>query len=199
MDDGPSRKSMSDTLRTNWRSLLYAGILIGIIGLIAIFVPYVTGLSITLLLGALLVVGGIFHFIGAFRVQGWGGFLWQLVLGVIAVIAGGAILLNPTFGLVTLTLLVIAYFLVSGVVEIIMGLTLRSERGWFWSVVSGVIGILLAVLLWAGFPSTAAWAVGLLFGINLLVTGASMVAIALSARSVERSMDRDRVAGAGGV
>lgn len=194
-----SSLDLSNTLRDNWRPLLYAGLLLAATGLIATLAPFFTGLSITMLVGALLVVGGLFHFVGAFKGQGWTGFVWQTLLGGIGVVAGAIVLLNPVFGLLTLTLAVIGYLLASGLVEIVMGLRLRGEKNWFWSVASGVIGIALGVMLWAGFPSTAIWAVGVLFGINLLVTGTSMVALALGGRSLSEAEDSSQVAGAGGV
>ncbi|SFK68365.1 Uncharacterized membrane protein HdeD, DUF308 family [Halogranum rubrum] len=191
--------ALSNTLQGNWRPLLYAGIVLSVIGLIAIVAPFLTGISIAMLVGALLVVGGLFHFVGAFKGQGWAGFVWQILLGAIGVVAGLVILFNPLFGLLTLTLVVIGYLFASGVVEILMGYRLRGEKNWFWSVVSGVLGIALAVLLWSGFPSTALWAVGLLFGINLLLTGTSMVAIALGGRTADEPTESGQVAGAGGV
>lgn len=191
--------TLSNTLQGNWRPLLYAGIVLSVIGLIAIVAPFLTGISIAMLVGALLVVGGLFHFVGAFKGQGWAGFVWQILLGAIGVVAGLVILFNPLFGLLTLTLVVIGYLFASGVVEILMGYRLRGEKNWFWSVVSGVLGIALAVLLWSGFPSTALWAVGLLFGINLFLTGTSMVAIALGGRTADEPTESGPVAGAGGV
>ncbi|EJN57985.1 HdeD family acid-resistance protein [Halogranum rubrum] len=191
--------NLSNTLQANWRPLLYAGIILAAIGLVATLAPFVTGISITMLVGALLVIGGLFHFVGAFRGQGWTGFVWQVLLGVIGVVAGLVVLSNPIFGLLTLTLAVIGYLFASGIVEIVMGYRLRGEKNWFWSVASGVIGILLGAMLWAGFPSTALWAVGLLFGINLLVTGVSMVAVALGGRTLDESTESGRVSGAGGV
>ncbi|SEP06102.1 Uncharacterized membrane protein HdeD, DUF308 family [Halogranum amylolyticum] len=190
---------LSNTLRDNWRPLLYAGVLLAATGLIAILAPFLTGISITMLVGVLLVVGGLFHFVGAFKGQGWAGFAWQIALGVIGVVAGAIVLLNPIVGLLTLTLAVIGYLVASGVVEIVMGLRLRGEKNWLWSVLSGVLGIVLGAMLWAGFPSTALWTVGLLFGINLLTTGVSMVAVALGGRSLAETEDSSQFAGAGGV
>lgn len=190
---------LSNTLQGNWRPLLYAGIILAAIGLVATLAPFLTGISITMLVGTLLVIGGLFHFVGAFRGQGWGGFVWQILLGGIGVVAGLVVLSNPIFGLLTLTLTVIGYLFASGVVEIVMGYRIQGEKNWVWSIVSGVIGIALGAMLWAGFPSTAIWAVGLLFGINLLVTGISMVAVALGGRTLDESTESGRVSGAGGV
>ncbi|KAB1191291.1 HdeD family acid-resistance protein [Haloferax sp. MBLA0078] len=189
---------MSDSLQANWRWLAIAGVIIGIIGLLAILAPFVTGLSISLLVGLFLIASGILNFIGVFSARSWGGAIWQILLGGISIGAGVILFVNPVAGLATLTILVIAYLLVSGVVEIVMGLSLRGEPNWFFAVVSGSIGVLLAIMLWAGFPASAAWAVGVLFGANLLVSGSMMVIFAYSARRVSKALEMDQGADIGG-
>lgn len=186
-------------LRESWRYLMGAGIVIAILGVLAIFAPFVTGVGLSILLGAFLVVGGIVHFAHAFSARGWTGSLWQIVLAIVYAVAGISLLVNPVFGLTTLTILLIIYLLVDGVAEIIVGLQSRSEPRWGWLVASGVISLVLAGLLWAGFPSTALWAIGLLFGISLLSTGISMVAIAYGVRKLPESVEPEMPAGAGGV
>ncbi|WP_411968985.1 HdeD family acid-resistance protein [Haloferax sp. YSSS75] len=188
--------SMSESLQTSWRWLAIAGAIIGIIGLLAILAPFVTGLSISLLFGLFLIASGVMNFIGVFSARSWGGAIWQILLGGISIGAGVILFVNPVAGLATLTILVIAYLLVSGVVEVVMGLSLRGEPNWFMAVVSGAIGILLAVMLWAGFPASAVWAIGLLFGVNLLVSGSTMVIFAYSARKSTKSMEMEQSAGA---
>jgi uncharacterized membrane protein HdeD (DUF308 family) len=159
-----------------------AGIIIAVLGVLAILTPFVSGVAISILLGALLVVGGFVHVAHAFSAQGWGGALWQVVLALVYGIAGIALLANPVLGLTTLTLLLIAYFLVEGLVEIVIGFKMRPESRWAWVALSGVISLALAALLWVGFPSTALWAVGLIVGISLLSTGISLIAVAMVER-----------------
>ncbi|MFB6171847.1 MAG: HdeD family acid-resistance protein [Haloarculaceae archaeon] len=175
-------------LAESWRSLEVAGVVIALLGVLGIFFPFVTGLSISLLLGATLVVGALVHVAHAFRARGWKGFVGQALLAVVYAFAGISLLANPVLGLATLTLLLIAYFLVSGVVEVAVGLQIRGDPGWAWVVVSGALSVILAGLLWIGFPSTAAWALGLLFGISLLSTGLSMFAMG---RSVHKMVSSD--------
>jgi uncharacterized membrane protein HdeD (DUF308 family) len=169
------KAGLSAVTNDSGRSLVGVGIVLSILGLLAIVFPFVTGLSLSILLGVLLVVGGFLHVANAFSAPGWTGSIVQVVLAVVYVIAGIALLANPTVGLVTLTLLVLAYFVVEGVVLIGMGIALRAERNWAWSVLSGGLSLVLAALIWLGLPSSAAWAVGLLFGVNLLSTGVAMV------------------------
>lgn len=178
-------------LRYSWRYLLGAGVLLAALGVLAAFTPLVTGVALSLLLGAFLVVGGLVHAAHAVSAWGWAGSLWQVVLAVVYAVAGVSLLANPVYGLTTLTILLIAYFAIEGVVEAVMGLRLRPEPRWGWMTASGVVSLLLAGLLWAGFPSTALWAVGLLFGVNLLSTGLSLVAIAMVGRKVTSTNEEE--------
>lgn len=181
-----------------WGIMLFAGVLIAILGLIAVLAPFLTTVSLSLLLGVLLVVGGVTRLLGSFRSQGWGGVVWHVLIGLIAIGAGVFVFVNPIVGVATLTVIVISYLLVAGTVELAMGIHLRGTPNWGWSVASGAISLVLAVLLLLGLPSSALWAVGLLFGINLLAGGISMAVVALGGRRAPEAMV-DRTAGAGGV
>jgi uncharacterized membrane protein HdeD (DUF308 family) len=169
-----------------------AGVVLAVLGLLAILAPFVTGVALSILLGALLVVGSLVNVAHAFSARGWTASLWQIVLAVVYAVAGVALLVNPVVGLATLTILLIAFFLVEGVVEIVMGLRMRGEARWGWVVASGAISLLLAGLLWAGFPSSALWAVGLLFGVHLLTTGISLVAVAMMGRKAMATGEEER-------
>jgi uncharacterized membrane protein HdeD (DUF308 family) len=156
---------------------MIAGAVIGLLGVLAIVFPFVTGLSMSILLGILLVAGALVHVARAFSAGGFWGVVWQVALGVLYGIAGVSLLANPVLGLTTLTLLVIAFFVVDGIVEIAWALAGRGSVGWLWLLGSGVLSILLAGLLWAGFPSTAAWGIGVLVGVNLLSTGLTLILV----------------------
>lgn len=179
-DDGAT-PSTAPGIDTSYRYIEVGGGILVFLGLLAVLFPFVTGVSLSILLGSLLVVGGLVHVAHAFRAPGWGGFTGQVLLALVYAFAGISLLANPVLGLVTLTVLVITYFLVSGIVQAITGFQLRGEPNWVWMVMSGSISILLAVLLWLGLPATAAWAVGLLFGANLVTTGLSMLMLGFGA------------------
>ncbi len=171
-----------------WKTLLATGTIIAIIGILAIFFPFLAGVTLSVLLGAALIIGAALHAVHAFSAGDWKGVLWQVVLAIVYAVAGVSLVVNPVVGVATLTLLVIAYLLVGGVVEVVMGTALRPERGWGWVVVSGLISILLSGLLWFGWPATASWALGLLFGVSLLTSGFSIVGVAMGGRKAEREM-----------
>jgi len=159
------------------RYIIGAGIVIALLGVVAIFAPFVTGTGLSIVLGALLVVGGFTHVAHAFSAQGGTGSLWEIVLAGVYTVAGISLLANPVLGLTTLTLLLIGYLFASGVLELVMGVRMRPDAQWSLLVASGGVSLLLAALLWLGFPSTAAWALGLIVGIHLLTTGFTLVAV----------------------
>ncbi|WP_458186737.1 HdeD family acid-resistance protein [Haladaptatus sp. NG-WS-4] len=170
------------TVDTTWRTLMGMGAILAVLGVIAIFFPFVTGIALSILLGGALLVGAILHAVHAFSAGDWKGVLWQVILVVVYGIAGLSLVFNPLLGLTTLTLLLVAYLVVDGIVELVMGFVLRPEKNWAWVVASGFLSLLLGGLLWVGWPATAAWALGLLLGVSLLTSGLSMVGLAMGGR-----------------
>jgi len=170
-----------DSLAENRTLVMAVGVLIALLGIVAILSPFVSGITLTIVFGALLVAGAIFHTASAFAARGWSGFTFGVLLAILYGAAGVALLANPTLGLVTLTLLLGIYFLVEGVVQLLMGLRIRANSNWGWMLFSGIVSLLLSSLILLEFPSSAAWAVGLLFGVNLLTTGVAMASLAMAA------------------
>jgi uncharacterized membrane protein HdeD (DUF308 family) len=113
------------------------------------------------------------------------GFWWAILSGVINVAAGILLLSWPISGTVSLTLVLIAFFIFEGVATIMYAIDHRAQLSsrWGWMLVSGSVGLILAGIIFAGLPGTATWALGLLVGINLLFGGAAMIAMALAARN----------------
>ncbi|ELY91233.1 hypothetical protein C485_02489 [Natrinema altunense JCM 12890] len=180
-----SNESDGYSLENDWRTLAIAGGIVGLIGLFAMAAPVITGLSVSLLLGVLLVAGGVVHGVHAFAAQGWRRSSWQLALALVSVLAGLAVLAAPVVALVTLTLVLVAYLAVHGVTELATAMRMPPSTGRTSVAVSGGIAIVLAGFLWVGFPATAAWAIGLLVGANLLVSGLSMMTVAVAARPID--------------
>lgn len=196
MSDTADSTTYEPTLESNWRTLAMAGLVVGLLGILAIAFPLLTGLSLAIGLGILLVLGGIVHGAHAFTVRGWTGRLWQLALGVVGVVAGLVVLAAPAVGLVSLTILLVAYLAVDGVAELAASRRLDPGRGRTSIAVSGVLSLVLAAMLFVGFPATAAWAVGLLVGVGLLATGLSMVVVGYGSRPVGETAAEPEVRGA---
>lgn len=183
---GLNGDSLATAFGAHWKWFLAEGIILVILGLLAVLTPFVAGVAATLFIGWLFLFAGITGLIFTYKERAAPGFWWALLSSAIAVLAGLSLLSNPLVGLFSLTFVLIAYFLIDGVLTIMLGLGYRghSPVHWQWVVASGVIDLILAALLISGLPGTALWAVGLLVGIDLAFGGASIIAMALAARKV---------------
>jgi uncharacterized membrane protein HdeD (DUF308 family) len=178
-----ARRQIAD----NWGWFLALGILLIIAGVAAIAFPLLSTIATKIALGWIFFIAGALIMVHAFSIRQWQGFLLSLLIGALYLVAGAWLAFTPFAGVVALTLLLAALFLAEGVLEVIMGLRIRPHEGWGWLLLSGLIAIAVGVLISAELPSSAAWAIGLLTGINLLSSGVSFVALALAGRRVGRS------------
>lgn len=183
--DEQLRVSMTATLHRHWGLFLAEGILLVVLGIAAIVLPPVATLAFTLLIGWLFLLSGLFGLVTTFWMRSVPGFWWSLLSALLGIAAGVVLLGWPVSGAVSLTLVLIAFFLIEGVLSIMYALDHRGDlpNAWVWMLVSGIVDLVLAVMIFAGLPSAAAWAIGLLVGINMIFGGAALVAMALGARN----------------
>lgn len=172
------------SVHEHWRLFLVEGVVLIVLGLAAIVVPPLAGLATTIVLGWLFLIGGavgLVSTLGAYQVP---GFKWSLLSAIVALIAGAALLWNPMQGLATLTYVLIAFFIIDGVLIIVLALEHRRELSgrWEWMLLGGVMDLVLAAIIISGLPGTLAWALGLIVGIDLLWGGVSLLGMALAAR-----------------
>ena len=157
------------------KAFIIEGIVLFAIGAAAILLPSIFTLGLELLLGAVLVVAGGLRLYRSMRLRGVPGFWPSLLTGLAFLLVGVLLLRMPQTGILSLTLLLVALFLWKGVWEIALGISCRRALPWGWPVASGVLSLTLAVLLFIGWPSVASWAIGLLFGINLVFSGSWLI------------------------
>jgi uncharacterized membrane protein HdeD (DUF308 family) len=169
-------------IRQNWGWFLAMGIVFVLAGLAAIAFPLLSTIATKIFLGWIFLVGGVLMIVHSFSSSRWQGFLLGLLIGVLYVVAGGWLAFFPFTGIITLTILLAALFLAEGVLEVIMALRVRPHEGWIWLLLSGLVAAVVGIMVAMGLPSSATWAIGLLTGINLLMTGASFIALALAGR-----------------
>lgn len=180
-----ARDAVTSIVRDHWKLFLIEGIILVILGLLAVAVPMVAGLAVTILFGWLFLISGIVGLFTTFAMRGAPGFWWSLLSGVLAVVVGGWLLVQPELGLVSLTYLLIAFFIIEGVATIMFALEHRAALSgrWAWMLVSGIVDLFLAAVILAGLPGAVAWALGLIVGINMVFGGASMIGMALAAHA----------------
>jgi uncharacterized membrane protein HdeD (DUF308 family) len=173
------------SIRRHWLLFLIEGLMLIAFGAIAIIVPGAAALAVTVLLGWLFLLSGILGLVTTIWMRQMPGFWWALLSAGLAIATGAALLWWPFGGVLSLTLGLAIFFLIEGAVSIMYALDHRREFSgrWGWMLVSGVVDIVLALLILVGFPGTATWALGLLVGINMLMGGIALVAMALHART----------------
>jgi uncharacterized membrane protein HdeD (DUF308 family) len=177
-------KALSNSIGAHRKLFLAEGVVLIVLGILAVLAPFVAGLAATLFIGSLFLLAGISGLLFSYQSRPTPGFWWGILSSVIALLAGLLFLWNPVGGLLTLTFVLIGYFLVDGVLTILLGFDHRHEltEGWQWIVGGGVIDLILAVIVISGLPGTALWAVGLLVGVDLAFGGATMIGVAMAAR-----------------
>jgi uncharacterized membrane protein HdeD (DUF308 family) len=179
------RSEMSAAVKAHWKAFLVEGILLAVLGLAAMIVPPLASLAITIFLGWMFLISGIGGLVLTFWARQMPGFWWSLISAALAVLAGGILLSRPAQGVLTLTIVVGAYFLAEGVATIMYALEHRRELSgrWSWLLIAGILDLVVSFLIIAGLPGSAEWALGLLVGINLVFGGATLIGMALAARN----------------
>lgn len=175
---------ISGALRAHWKAFLIEGVVLMLLGAAAILIPTVSTLAVALFLGWLFLIGGVVSLVTTFWMRGAPGFFWSAMSAALGILVGIILIGWPASGAVSLTLVLIVFFVIDGVLSIMYALEHRRALSgrWGWLMVNGIIDLVLAAVIFAGLPAIAAWAIGLLVGIDLLFGGMSLATMALAAR-----------------
>lgn len=159
-------------------------VLMIVAGILAIASPLGAGIAINLLVAWLLIFSAGAHLVFAWHRRSAGGFLWEILLGILYMLTGIYLLTRPVAGLASLTLALAIYLFLEAMLEFVMGFTLRPRPGSGWLLVDGIVTLILAVMIWRTWPSSTEWVIGTLVGISMLFSGISRLGISLAARSL---------------
>ena len=170
---------------TGW--YIAAAVLFIVLGLFAIIEPATAAVGIVLLLGWLLIFGGVAHFIGTFRGGGAKRVFLQILSAVVFLVAGYYLLTHPQLAVGTLTALLALVIFAAGVFDIITYFRLQREYPSGWILLNGIVALVLGGLIWVQWPSSSAWALGTLVGVNLLMTGVTRLMFGLAGRRLVRA------------
>lgn len=173
------------TLRKNWGWLLVLGIILLALGVIALLDSVLITTVSVLFFGWILIIAGIVEGIQTFRHRHSGHMFLHVLNAVLSIIVGIMLLLNPLLGALVLTLLLAIYFTVAGIFRIIAAASIRIP-GWGWALFNGIVTLILGILIWAHWPSTGLWVIGLFIGIDLIVVGWSQIMTAIAVRTVPK-------------
>jgi uncharacterized membrane protein HdeD (DUF308 family) len=180
----PGAIRLKRAMHDHWVLFLGEGVVLTALGFAAIVVSPLAGFVVTVFLGWVLLVAGISGLVFTLRARGAPGLGWALVSALVALVAGATLLLSPLEGLVTLTLVLIGYFIADGILTIALAVAHRRELSgrWEWMLVNGIVDLMLAGIVIAGMPGTLVWTLGLLVGIDMLFGGLALIGMAFEAR-----------------
>ena len=153
-------------------------------GVVAIGVPVIAGVTVTAIIGWLLAFSGLLHVAFAWRARRAGAVLWDVLLGIVYGAIGFYLLASPVAGLASLTLAIAIYLLIEGVLEFVLSFQLRPAPGSGWLLVDGIITLVLAVMIWSTWPSSAVWVVGTLVGISMFFSGITRLVLSMAVRRI---------------
>ncbi len=188
LESDPSQE-LSDVVKKGGGLIVGLGILTILLGMFAISAPLFAGVAIQYFVGAAIFVGGIFQTLHAFQGGGSRKPIFAFLSGVLAIICGCLMFAKPLLGLSVLTLFLIGYFVADGLVKIMFAFKHKPESGWGWVLISGIITLLLGLMLWNNWPLSGAWAIGVLFGINLVFDGWAMIFTGSAVRGMVKSLN----------
>ena len=165
----------TDLVRAGSRAGTVWGIIVLILGLLAVAMPFITGVAVTVMIGIILIAAGVAELVYTFKSRSFGEGFFRFLFGLLAILAGLSLVSQPNAGLATITLFLAIWFFVDGIITLIQGFRWRPFDGWGWMVFSGIVSIILGVMIWRQFPVSAVWLVGVLVGIRLIFAGWTMI------------------------
>ena len=179
------QRTVANTLHQHWVLFLVEGVVLVVLGATAVVLPPLATIAAIIIIGWLFLVSGVVGLATTYWMRHAPGFWWSLISAVLGIVVGVLLLARPVSGAFSLTLVLIAFFVIEGVASIMFALEHKRELSgrWGWMLVSGIVDLVLAAMIFGGLPSTAAWAIGLLVGINMILGGAALIAMALHARN----------------
>jgi len=177
--------AVATSLHDHWGLFLSEGIILVILGIIALVVPVMATFAVEIVIGWVVLLSGIVGLISTFRMRSAPGFWWSLFSAILGIAAGVILLAWPLSGVFSLTLILTVFLLFEGVASIMLALHHRRNASGNWGMLlaSGIIDLILAAFIFLGLPGTAVWILGLVVGVNMLFGGSALISMAWYARS----------------
>jgi uncharacterized membrane protein HdeD (DUF308 family) len=180
------QRAVRDTLRANWQLFLIQGVIMFILGILAIAWPGKSTIAVDVYIGWLFLFSGFVGLAAMVFADDAPAFLWTLLTAALSLIVGVLLLWHPAEGAVSLTLVLTAFFVVEGIFQIAASISYRDviPDSWGWMLASGIADLILAVLIIEGWPNTASWALGAVVGVNLMTSGMAIIMVALAGQTL---------------
>jgi len=174
-------------------SILWGALLI-VLGVMAIGAPFLAAVAVTAVIAWLIIVAGLVHIVLAFHAHGAGSAIWRVLVGLAYLVFGGYMLVHPVVGVASLTLVLASLFVIEGVLNLMLYAKTRPLQGSSWVLIDGIITLLLGVMIYLQWPSSSIWAIGILVGVSLMISGATRIGLTLAIRRASAGPESTRLA-----
>jgi uncharacterized membrane protein HdeD (DUF308 family) len=164
------------------------GVLLIVFGVLAIGSPFLAAVAVNVVIAWLIILAGVVHLIVAFHAHRAGRLAWKLLVGLAYLFFGVYLLLHPVVGVASLTLVLASLFLIEGILDVILFFKMRSIRGSSWVLVDGIITLLLGLMIYLQWPSSSVWAIGVLVGVSMIISGVTRVMLSLAVRKAQTAL-----------
>jgi|ERR1700683_241563 len=175
-----------EDLRGSWIWFLITGILLMLVGFVCIIGDVTATFATVLVFGWVLLISGVFALVHAIRTMTWNGFMFYLLIALFRGFTGYLLIKYPLAGAVSLTLLLASFFVVTGLFRTIAASAMRLPR-WTWSVLSGIVSLVLGIVLLVQMPNSSLWFIGFAIGVDLVFDGGSLIGLATAINSLPKS------------
>lgn len=178
----------SDIVRQASTWSIVWGVLLIVFGMLAIGSPFVAAIAVNVAVAWLIVLAGVVHLILAFHAHGAGSLIWKLLVGLAYLCFGVYLIAHPLLGIASLTLVLASLFLVEGILDVVLFFRMRAMQGSGWVLLDGIVTLLLGLLIYRQWPSSAAWAIGTLVGVSMIISGVTRVMLSLAVRKATETV-----------
>ncbi len=170
------------------------GVFLVILGIMAIGAPFLAAVAVNAVIAWLIIVAGIVHLVLAFHAHGAGSAIWRVLVGLAYLAFGGYMIVHPVLGVASLTLVLAALFVIEGVLNLMLYAKMRRLHGSSWVLIDGIITLLVGAMIYMQWPSSSVWAIGILVGVSLMISGATRIGMTLALRRAMSAPEGARLA-----
>ena len=184
------QNAVRTALRENWKWFVFQGIVMLILGCLAVAEPVIASVAVDIYIGWLFLFSGVLGLVAMFSARDASAFFWMLLTSALSLAVGILLIWKPDEGTVSLTIVLTAFFIAEGAFQIGASISYRDvlPDSWGWLLASGLADILLAGLIIYFWPQSASWTLGLIVGVNLITTGLAILMTAIEVSKVGKSL-----------
>jgi len=183
------KDSFLKSLQSASKKVIIFAVVIIVLGILSIALPAYSGMTITVILGVLLVIGGAIRTTFAFVTTSWGSAILRFLFGLVMLFGGIWLIMNPDMGMTTLTIILAVMFVVDGISQVMFSFFLKPIGGGTMMLLDGILGIVLGILIFVKWPASGEWAIGLLVGIKLLIDGIALLTLGMVGKKTVEAVD----------